>query len=150
MDIELLYWYWLILGMLLIAGEIFVPSFTILWFGLGAVVVGLLMLVIELDFTWQILVWTTSSVAFTVLWFKYFKPRMIDRTTAGISRDAAIGEAGLVIKVPTEQARGQVRFSTPVLGNDEWDFICNKSVSVGDRVRIQEISGNTLIVTKTR
>jgi hypothetical protein len=149
MDIELLYWHWLILGMLLIAGEIFVPSFTILWFGLGALVVGGLMLVVELGFSAQILIWTVSSVVFTVLWFKYFKPRMIDRTSAGISRDAAIGEAGLVIKAPTEHSRGQVRFTTPILGDDEWDFICKKNVSVGDRVRIQEISGNTLIVNKS-
>jgi membrane protein implicated in regulation of membrane protease activity len=148
MAIELLYWHWLVLGMLLVAGEIFIPSFTILWFGLGALVVGLLMLVVDLNFPAQILIWTVSSVAFTVLWFKYFKPKMIDRTSAGISRDAAIGEAGQVIKAPTEHSRGQVRFTTPVLGDDEWDFICDNEVALGDRVHIKEISGNTLIVVK--
>ncbi len=135
--------------MLLIAGEIFVPSFTILWFGLGALVVGVLMLVVKLSITAQILIWTLSSVVFTVLWFKYLKPRMIDRTSAGISRDAAIGEIGLVIKTPTGHSRGQVRFTTPILGNDEWDFICESDVKVGDRVCIKEISGNTLIVTRS-
>jgi len=148
MEIELLYWHWLVFGMLLVAGEIFIPSFTILWFGLGALVVGLLMLVLELNFPAQILIWTVSSVLCTVLWFKYFKPRMIDKTNAGISRDAAIGEAGQVIKVPTEHSRGQMRFTTPVLGNDEWDFICDSEVALGDRVHIKEISGNTLIVVK--
>ena len=148
MSFELLYWHWLVFGMLLVAAEIFIPSFTILWFGLGALVVGLLMLVLELNFPAQILIWTVSSVAFTVLWFKYFKPKMIDRTSAGISRDAAIGQAGQVIKVPTEHSRGQVRFTTPVLGDDEWDFICDAEVALGDRVHIKEISGNTLIVVK--
>ena len=148
MEIELLYWHWLVFGMLLVAGEIFIPSFTILWFGLGALVVGLLMLVLELNFPAQILIWTVSSMLCTVLWFKYFKPRMIDKTNAGISRDAAIGEAGQVIKVPTEHSRGQMRFTTPVLGNDEWDFICDSEVALGDRVHIKEISGNTLIVVK--
>ena len=150
MEFELLYWHWLILGMVLVAGEIFIPSFTIFWFGLGAIVVGLVMTVVELSFTAQILIWTISSVAFTVLWFKYFKPKMTDRTTAGSSRDAAIGEAGQVIKAPTEHSRGQVRFTTPVLGEDEWDFICVDSVSIGDRVFIKEIAGNTLIVVKLR
>jgi len=148
MGFELLYWHWLVFGMILVAGEIFIPSFTILWFGLGALVVGLLMLVLELNFPAQILIWTVSSVACTVLWFKYFKPKMIDKTTAGMSRDAAIGEAGQVIKVPTEHSRGQVRFTTPVLGDDEWDFICDTEVALGDRVHIKEISGNTLIVVK--
>ena len=148
MDFELLYWYWLVLGMLLVVGEIFIPSFTIFWFGLGAIVVGLLMTLVTLSFTAQILIWTVSSVAFTALWFKYLKPKMTDRTSAGISRDAAIGEAGQVIKAPTEHSRGQVRFTTPVLGDDEWDFISDDDVRIGDRVFIKEISGNTLIVVK--
>ena len=136
------------LGMLLVVGEIFIPSFTIFWFGLGAIVVGLLMTLVTLSFTAQILIWTVSSVAFTALWFKYLKPKMTDRTSAGISRDAAIGEAGQVIKAPTEHSRGQVRFTTPVLGDDEWDFISDDDVRIGDRVFIKEISGNTLIVVK--
>ena len=148
MDLELQYWHWLVFGMLLVAGEIFVPSFTILWFGLGALFVGLLMLLTDLNFPAQILIWTISSVLFTVLWFKYFKPKMIDKTSAGITRDAAIGESGQVIKAPTEHSRGQVRFTTPILGNDEWDFICDSQVALGDRVHIREISGNTLIVVK--
>jgi len=35
MDIQLLYWHWLVIGMILVVGEIFIPSFTILWFGLA-------------------------------------------------------------------------------------------------------------------
>jgi inner membrane protein len=41
-----------------------------------------------------------------------------------------------------------VRFSTPVLGDDEWEFICEQSVDVGDRVHIKDFSGNSLIVVK--
>ena len=37
------YWYWLVFGMALMAVEIFLPSFTALWFGSGAIVVGLLL-----------------------------------------------------------------------------------------------------------
>ena len=29
MEFEMLYWHWLILGMVLVAGEIFIPSFTV-------------------------------------------------------------------------------------------------------------------------
>ena len=148
MELHMLYWHWLVLGVVLVVAEIFIPSFTIFWFGLGAIVVGLLMTLVTLSFTAQILIWTVSSVAFTALWFKYLKPKMTDRTSAGISRDAAIGEAGQVIKAPTEHSRGQVRFTTPVLGDDEWDFISDDDVRIGDRFFIKEISGNTLIVVK--
>ena len=146
---DVAYWHWLIFGFVLVAAEIFIPSFTILWFGLGAIIVGLLKAVFpEMAFWLELLIWLLASCAFTVFWFKYFKPRMADRTTAGLAGEAAIGETGHVISAPVEGRRGQVRFSTPVLGNDEWEFICQQDVEVGDRVILSEISGNTLIVAK--
>ena len=42
MDISVQYWHWLVLGMALILAEIFMPSFTVFWFGLGAVVASAL------------------------------------------------------------------------------------------------------------
>ncbi len=43
MEFKILYWYWLVFGMLLIIAEIFIPSFTVLWFGLGAIIVALIL-----------------------------------------------------------------------------------------------------------
>jgi membrane protein implicated in regulation of membrane protease activity len=73
---------------------------------------------------------------------------MADRTKAGISREAIIGESGRVIKAPFDDTRGVVRFATPLLGSDEWSFICEEEVALGDRVVVKEVSGNTLIVEK--
>jgi hypothetical protein len=73
---------------------------------------------------------------------------MADRTKAGISREAILGENGQVIKVPEQEKRGIVRFTTPLLGGDEWPFICDQDLAVGDRVTVMDISGNTLIVKK--
>ena len=42
---KILYWHWLVFGMILMLLELAIPSFTIFWFGLGGVVIGLLMLV---------------------------------------------------------------------------------------------------------
>ncbi len=147
MTITMLWYYWLILGMLLILGEMLVPSFTLLWFGLAALLTGLLLLVIpDLGLSYQLLIWALSSIGFTVLWFKYFKPTMIDKTKAGISREAVTGETGIVIKTPRDEIRGTVRFSIPLLGSDEWEFICAEECKVGDRVEVVDVSGNTLIV----
>ena len=145
----IVYWHWLVLGILLVILEIVVPSFAILWFGLGAVVVGILLwLIPPLSVVAQLLVWIVASGGFALLWFKYFKPRMIDKTMAGLSREAAIGESGQVIKLPVEQGRGMVRFTTPLLGADEWEFICDQALSLGDRVFVKGFSGNTLVVVK--
>ncbi len=149
MEFELASWHWLVLGILLVIMEIFIPSFTVLWFGLGALVVGVVLWPLpELPLVVQLLIWIFASCLFAILWFKYFKPRMIDKTTAGIAREAAVGESGRVIKVPAGESRGVVRFATPILSADEWEFICEQDVAVGDRVFIKEFSGNTLIVVK--
>ena len=146
---EIVYWHWLVLGILLVILEIVVPSFTILWFGLGAMVVGVLLwLVPQLPIVGQLLVWILASGGFALYWFKYLKPRMVDKTLAGLSREAAIGESGRVIKLPVEHGRGIVRFTTPLLGADEWEFICDQTLSLGDRVFVKEFSGNNLVVVK--
>ena len=38
---ELVYWHWIVLGIVLMLAEIFIGSFFIFWFGAAAVVVGL-------------------------------------------------------------------------------------------------------------
>ena len=149
MEFKILYWYWLVFGMLLIIAEIFIPSFTAFWFGLGAIIVALILwLLPDMATSWQLFVWAIASIVFTVLWFKFFKPLMTDRTKAGISREAILGESGQVIKMPDAGRRGIVRFTTPLLGSDEWPFICEQEVVSGDRVFVKDVSGNTLMVEK--
>ena len=149
MEFKLLYWYWLVFGMVLIIAELFIPSFTIFWFGLGAILVaGVLLMLPDLAISWQLFIWAIASCLLTFLWFKFFKPLMVDRTKAGISREAILGEIGQVIRIPEQEKRGIVRFTTPLLGADEWPFICDQQILTGDRVIVKDISGNTLIVEK--
>jgi membrane protein implicated in regulation of membrane protease activity len=135
--------------MILVMAELVIPSFTIFWFGLAGLLVGLILLFAPaIGLTWQLFTWAMASCAMTLLWFKYLKPLMADRTKAGISREAIVGESGQVIRTPAEKQRGTVRFTTPILGAEEWPFICDGDVRVGDRVTVTDISGNTLIVAK--
>lgn len=149
MEFKILYWHWLAFGMLLIALELLVPSFTIFWFGLGAMLVGLLLLLgLEPSLSQQLLIWTVASALFTFAWFKWIRPLSQDRTKAGLGREALIGEAGLVLKLPLENRRGELRFPAPILGDDTWQFLCDEQLQVGDKVVVRELSGNTLIVTR--
>jgi membrane protein implicated in regulation of membrane protease activity len=144
---DLQYWHWLVFGMILIIAEIFIPSFTIVWFGLGALAVGgLIGLFPALSLTMQLLLWAIFSALLTTFWFVVMKPRMLDKTRAGMSREALLGETGQVISTPEGDRRGVVRFSKPLLGSDEWSFICDEPVQLGDRVQIRDVSGNTLLV----
>lgn len=142
-------WHWLAFGMILIMFELAVPSFTIIWFGFGAILVAALVWFFPaLTISLQIFLWAIASIVFTVSWFLVFKPKMKDRTKAGISLEAVLGESGLVVKVPHENVRGVIKFTTPLLGAEEWQFICRDTVAPGDRVKVIDVSGNTLIVQK--
>lgn len=143
---KLLYWYWLVFGMLLILLELVVPSFTIFWFGLGALTVGLLLLLVDLTPTWQIFLWVIASSGFALFWFKVLRPKMTDRTKAGLSREAVVGETAMVVRAPEGERRGELRFAVPVLGAETWSFLCNTPVAVGERVIVRDVAGNTLVV----
>lgn len=146
-EFKVLYWHWLAFGMILMLLELAMPSFTIFWFGLGGLVVGaLLLLFADIGLTWQILIWVIASCGFTLFWFKIFKPMMKDRTMAGISREAVLGETAMVLRKPEGEQRGELRFAVPVLGSENWSFICDKKVAAGDRVIVRDVSGNTMVV----
>lgn len=146
MDIE--YWHWIVLGLCLAAGEMLLPSFILLWFGAGAIVTGLTLLFLPISLTVQVGLWTFSSVIFTVLWFKFLKPLSTDKTKAGLPAEKIINETGMVIKEPFNGERGMIRFSTPKLGDEEWQIFSDDDIKVGDRARVISVSGNTLIVVK--
>jgi inner membrane protein len=146
----ILWWYWLSFGLILICTELFVPSFTIIWFGLGACLVGLfLVLFPDSSFTVQLFTWTAASSVLTVLWFRLLKPKMLDKTTAGMSQEAILGETGMVVKSNTTPLeKGRVRFTLPVLGSEEWDYTSTDLLQPGDYVRVSGIDGHVLKVEK--
>lgn len=149
MAFEILYWHWIVFGIFLILSEIALTTFFILWFGVAAVLIGALLFFFpSIAFKWQIFTWTVLSSVLALAWFKYLKPLSIDRTKAGLSREAIIGEVGQVILAPNSERRGRLRFPAPILGADEWTIIASEPVTEGDRVRVVDVSGNSLMVQK--
>lgn len=149
MTFEILPWHWIVFGIALMISEIFLATFFVLWFGAAAVAVGVLLYVVpELSTTWQILIWTIFSTILALGWFKYLKPLSIDKTKAGLSKEAIIGEVGVVLVAPTPDKRGKLRFPAPILGADEWIIISQDALVVGDKASVIDVSGNSLIVRK--
>ncbi len=147
MAFEFLPWHWIVFGIALMIGEIFLATFFILWFGAAAVLVGVMLYFVPtLSATWQILSWTIVSSILAWGWFRYLKPLSIDKTKAGLSKEAIVGEIGQVLVVPTGDKRGRLRFPAPVLGADEWIIISQDELALGDRVTVVDVSGNSLIV----
>lgn len=150
LNANIAYWHWIVFGLILAACEILLPSFVLLWFGLSAIAIGSLLWFIHFSFTAQLFGWISLSLFMVFGWFKWISPRIHNQSLSGMARETMLGQVGTVIEYNSVQTgRGTLRFSAPVLGDDEWQFICDEPVEIGHRVVVHEISGNTLIVHKT-
>lgn len=147
MQIE--WWHWIVAGLCLIGLELVIPSFTIIWFGFGALIVGMLKAFWPgFPVAGQVALWSLASIFFTVMWFRYLKPKD-DRTHAGMSKEGIVGETGIIIRGTDDSyGRGIVRFRISVLGADEWSCYSEEVLCVGENVRVVDIEGQILKVNK--
>ncbi|HNQ56809.1 MAG: NfeD family protein [Burkholderiales bacterium] len=142
------WWQWAVLGIGLIIAELAIPAFFIVWFGLGALLVSIVLLVApSLSLTAQLLTWTLASIAMVVLWFCIFKPGM-HKTKIGMSDSNIVGEVGMLTRDVEPFQKGQVRFQKPFVGSEVWQCIADEKIKAGERVRVLGIEGSFLKVGK--
>ncbi len=142
------WWHWAVLGIGLIIAELAIPAFFIVWFGLGALLVSLILLAVpSLGLTAQVLTWTIASVAMVVLWFRIFKPGM-HKTRVGMSDSNIVGEVGMLTRDVEPFQKGQVRFQKPLVGSESWECISDEVIKSGERVKVLGIEGSFLKVGK--
>ncbi len=145
---ELLWWHWVALGLLLIGSELILPAFYLIWFGLGALLTGLVVAVLPLNLTGQLILWSVASTAMVAAWLKFF--RNPDRTRAGQAKEGALGVVGLVTRAAGElgQGQGEILFQRPVLGSDRWPVVADDPIPAGDKARVVDVLGQTLKIEK--
>lgn len=148
---ELAWWHWMVLGLGLGLTELVVPAFFIIWFGLGALLVGIAMLAAPgMAFSTQILLWTAASVAMTVLWFRVLR-KDGGKTRSGQANEV-LGEVGVLVRavepLGVAPVQGEVRFQKPILGADVWPCLADEAIAAGERVRVLAVDGQFLKVGK--
>ncbi|MEI7613799.1 MAG: NfeD family protein [Betaproteobacteria bacterium] len=143
------WWHWMVLGLCLAMAELAVPAFFIVWFGIGAMAVGLVLLAAPaLSIATQMLLWAGLSTALVIFWFRYLKPRTV--TAVGTSAAHVTGEVGVLVSDLSPETRGQVRFQKPVLGSDSWDCYAGTPIKAGTRVRIVAVEGSFIKVEEAK
>lgn len=145
--IELFWWHWALAGLGLVLAELMIPSFVIVWFGLGALLVMAALLVAPaLSLTAQIALWTASSILMTILWFRVLRPRQRE-ALVGRASAQLVGEIGMVVEPIAPFKKGKVRFQRPLVGSDLWEAAAEKDIAPGARVRVAGVEGNIVTVT---
>lgn len=142
------YWHWIVLGLLFSVSEIFIPSFILLWIGVSAIAVGIIISLVTLSFNTQLIFWMVLSVCCLVAWFKLISPKFKTRSLAGMGLESLIGQQATVILFDKDSSNGRLKFSVPVLGSEEWEMTCPDDVIPGDRVKVTDVFGNKLLTKK--
>lgn len=138
------WWHWIVLGILFIILEMATGTFITLGFGIAAIAVGLLDLVIGMNFLAQVIVWIILSIVFISVLFKYFKGQPTVSSTG--QSDHGFDTLGTVTQSIKAHGRGEVKFDHPVLGNTVWHAASDQSIELGNRVTIEEVNGQLIKV----
>ncbi|MDQ7072793.1 MAG: NfeD family protein [Gammaproteobacteria bacterium] len=78
MGFEITFWYWWIAAAVLITLEVLAPTFYLLWMGIAAFIVGLLVWIMpSLPWEIQIITFAILAVASIVIWRNYYKKNPI-------------------------------------------------------------------------
>lgn len=143
---ELLWWHWVILGLVLIGTELLLPAFYLIWFGLGALAMALLVALAPMQFALQVTLWAVASGAMVGIWMKFF--RNPNRTRAGQAKEGALGVVGLVTRPLDDMGQGEILFQRPVLGADRWPAVADAPITQGEKARVVDVLGQTLKIEK--
>jgi membrane protein implicated in regulation of membrane protease activity len=140
----ILWWHWIVIGLVLLIIEMNVGTFLFLGLGLAAAMVGVIDYLFHTTFLVELLTWTALSIFALAAWVKWFKEPAI--STTGQS-DHGLDVEGTVSVAIEPHRRGKVIFDSPVLGNSVWHASSDVSAAKGARVRIVEVNGQLIEVT---
>lgn len=137
------WWIWIVLGLVLLLGEMTTPGgFYILFFGVGAIIVGILAGFNVAGPVWfQIIVFTGLSL----LTFWLFRQRLVQSThlDSPAEVDTLIGETAVVTEDIPSSGIGKAE-----LRGTSWSAhnVSKQSLARGQRCRVERVEGLTIYV----
>ncbi len=134
-------WSWWVLGLVLLALELVMPGFILVWFGAAAVLVGVLALAVNWSVQTLALVWAALSIVLLVVGRRWFlgdgrrsaEPLLNDRAGRLVGRVFTLAE-------PLGENGGNLRIDDGV-----WR-ITGPQLPAGSRVVVRGADGTTLVV----
>ena len=134
---------WGLLALLLIAAELLAPGYFLLWIGLAAGVMGLLLLIFPgMPFIVQAVVFALISIAVCLVYWKYIRPNAElrdDQPLLNRKGDRMVGRHVIVVE-PIVNGRGKVK-----VGDSVW-LVEGGDCPVGTTVEVIGVQGTTLQV----
>lgn len=137
-------WSWVILGLLLIGGEMLAPGIFLIWLGLAALLTGLAVGAFGLGWQAAALVFAGFSLA-SVIAGRMLTRRGSDEPDAATDLNARGRQlVGKVFRLEATMTGGEGRLR---IGDSSWR-ITGPELLAGSEVRIVRVEGATLVVEK--
>ncbi len=138
------YYLWWIAALLLIAGEVMAPGYFMLWIGLAAAAMGVVLWAVPtLGLLGQAILFGLLAVAFCVAYARWLRPHL-ERRASGDERlnrrgEQMIGQRYELIE-PIVHGRGKAR-----VGDGQW-LVSGPDLPLGATVEVVAVDGTTLLV----
>ena len=139
------FWYWWVIGLVLLVAETFVPGAIFLWMGVAAGITGAaLSLAPEMSIETQLLIFSVISVVSVVVWRVFLhkedsptdQPSLNQRSAQYIGRTFTLSEA-------IENGVGTV-----TVDDSRWN-VRGSDMAAGSKVKVTAVDGVILIVEAT-
>ena len=140
---SLLWWHWIIFGILLITIEIFIGTFFMLGLGIAGIIIGGVSFTYPTSLEIEIILWLILSLLSITIWFRYLRDKTVDNSGQS---NYSLKTKGTVEEPIPIYGRGKVRFDKPVLGNTIWHATSKQNISLTSRVKIVEVKGQLIEV----
>ncbi len=140
---KLVYTWWAI-SLALLAAETLIPGASILWFGIAAFLVGVVVIFVpDLPILGQMVVFGISSIGAVWVYWKWFRKNEVvsDQPLLNRKADQLVGRE-FMLDAPIELGRGKLK-----IGDALWT-VEGADQPAGTRVRITRTDGQNLGVEK--
>ena len=138
-------WSWFILGVVLLAIEVIAPGTFILWFGLSAILVGTLSLIVDWSWQAQVTTFAVLAVASVIVWWRFGRHATHDEASEQpfLNRrvQAFVGRI-FTLEKPIVDGTGTVR-----IGDTTWR-IAGPESPAGSKVKVVRADGPMLVVER--
>lgn len=137
------FWYWLIGGVLLCAGEALAPGMFLLWIGVAALATGLLMILVDLSFAWSLLVFGGLSMVAVAAGRGFYGSADTESDQPFLNRraEALVGRT-FVLAEAIKSGEGRI-----VVNDTQWR-LRGPDMPVGTKVRVVRVEEATLLVVE--
>ena len=133
-------WNWLIFGFILMALELGAPGVFLFWFGLAALLVGLVSFVLHPSWQAQLLMFAVFALAAVPLWRRLARSRASASNPFLNRRAAALVGREFTLEKPIIDGLGTVRIDDTI-----WR-VAGPDAPAGSRVKVVRVDGANLTV----